>query len=153
MAISGSGLFVANFIDALDTTGTALDFESETDLKIALYPASITPDYDAAAASAAYAAGVYSGTELTGTGYTAGGNVLTTTTWTGSSGVATFDAADTSWTSSTITGARGALVYDNGLTPKAAIVLIDLGTGYSTAAGTLAINFAAGGIFTIDFVP
>lgn len=153
MAISGSGLFTANFVDVFDTTQLAVNLDSETDLKAALYGASITPDYDAAAASAAYAAGVYSGTELTGTGYSAGGIVLTSTTFTASAGVTTFDAADISWTTSTITGARGLLVYVNTLTPKAAIVLVDLGSSYSTAAGTLAVNFSASGIFSIDLVP
>lgn len=153
MAISGSGLFVATIVDVFDATQLAVDLDSDTDLKAALYPATITPDYSAAAASAAYAAGVYSGTELTGTGYTAGGVVLTSTTFTGASGVATFDAADISWTTSTITGARGLLVYVNTLTPKAGIVLVDLGTGYSTSAGTLAIQFSGSGIFAIDLVP
>lgn len=153
MAISGSGLFVANIIDVFDGTQLAIDLDSETNIKAALYPSSITPDYNASAANAAYAAGVYSGTELTGTGYSAGGVTLTSTTLTGSSGVMTFDAADISWTSSTITGARGLLVYDNSLSPKAGIVLVDLGNSYSTTAGTLAIQFSASGIFAIDLVP
>lgn len=153
MSISGSGIFVSTIVDVLDLTGLAVNLDSETDLKIALYPSTITPDYDAAAASAAYAAGVYSGTELTGTGYTAGGATLTTTIFTGASGVATFDAADPSWASSTITGARGALVYVNALTPKAGLVLIDLGSSYSTSAGTLLITFSASGVFAIDLVP
>lgn len=130
-----------------------VDLDSETALKVALYPSTITPDYDAAAASAAYAAGVYSGTELTGTGYTAGGITLTTTTFVGASGVATFDAADVSWTTSTITGARGALVYVNSLTPKAGLVLVDLGSSYSTSAGTLQITWSGSGIWTVDLVP
>ncbi len=153
MAISGSGLFVSTIVDVFDTTQLAVALDSETALKIALYPSSITPDFNAAAADAAYAAGVYSGTELTGTGYTAGGATLTTTTFTGSAGVATFDAADPSWTTSTITGARGALVYVNTLTPKAGLVLIDLGNSYSTSAGTLLIQFAAGGVWNVDLVP
>lgn len=152
MAISGSGLFVATFVDALDTTQLALDLDLDTH-KIALYPSTITPDYDAAVASAAYAAGVFSGTELSGTGYTAGGALLTGTTFTGASGVATFDATDVSWTSSTITGARGALVYADALAGNNAIVLVDLGSSYSTSAGTLLITWSASGIFALDLVP
>ncbi len=152
MAISGSGLFVATLVDALDTTQLALDLDLETH-KVALYPASITPDYDASAANAAYGSGVFSGTELSGTGYTSGGATLTSTTFTGASGVATFDAADTSWTSSTITSARGALIYADALAGNNAIVLVDLGSSYSTSNGTFLISWSASGVFTLDLVP
>ena len=153
MAISGSGLLVANIIDALDATGTAIDLESETNVKLALFQASITPDFDASAANAAYGAGAYASGEVSGTGYTAGGVVLTTTTWTGSSGVATFDTADPSWSSSTLSSVRGALIYMNNLTPKAGIILVDLGTSYATSNGTFLISVAAGGWFSLDLVP
>ncbi len=148
MAITQSGLFVATFVDVLDTTQLAVNLDSDT-LKAALYPSTITPDFNATAANAAYNAGVYSGTELTGTGYTAGGASLASTTFTGSGGVATFDAADVSWASSTITGARGVLIYDNTLAGKNALVLVDLGASYSTSNGTLSITWSASGIFRL----
>ncbi|WP_433364083.1 hypothetical protein [Streptosporangium sp. CA-115845] len=147
MAISSSGLFVANIVDVFDTTQLAIDLDSETNNKVALFTNSVTPDFNAAAASAAYGAGVWNANEVSGTGYTAGGATLTSTTFTGSSGVATFDAADSSWSTSTITGARGALIYANNLTPKAAIALVTLGADYSTSAGTLSITWSASGIF------
>ncbi|OPG13640.1 hypothetical protein [Microbispora sp. GKU 823] len=153
MAINGSGLFVSTIIDIFDDTQLGVDLSSETQLKAALYPGTITPNYDAAAASAAYGAGVFSGTEITGTGYTAGGVTVTSTTVTGSSGVLTFDAADLSWASSTLSGVRGVLIYADGLAGKNAIILVDLGASYSTSNGTLAVTWAAGGIFTLDLVP
>lgn len=145
MSITQSGIFLATFVDIMDTTQLAVNYDTDT-LKAALYASTITPDFSATAANAAYNAGVYSGTELTGTGYTAGGATLASITFTGASAVATFDAADVSWTSSTITGARGVLVYDNTLTGKNALVLVDLGSSYSTSAGTLAITWSASGI-------
>lgn len=148
MAISASGIFVATIVDVLDTTQLALDLDLETH-KVALYTNSVTPDYDASAANAAYGAGVWNANEVSGTGYTAGGATLTSTTFTGSSGIATFDAADVSWTSSTITGARGALIYADALVGNNAIVLVTLGADYSTSSGTLAITWSASGIFRL----
>jgi len=152
MAIS-AGIFVSNIIAALGGTNLDLDLESETDLKVALFTNSVTPDFDASTSSAAYGAGVWASNEVSGTGYTAGGLVITSTTLTGSSGVMTFDSADPSWTSSTITSARGALIYNNALSPKSGIVVADLGADYSTANGTLLVQVASGGWFSVDWVP
>jgi hypothetical protein len=153
MAWSGSGIFVANVGASLGDANLDLDLESETLIKIALFTASVTPNYDAAAASAAYAAGVWNSNEVSGTGYTAGGVVLTTTTLSGSSGVLTFDSADPSWSSSTLSGVRGALIYNNGLTPKSAFMAVDLGTDYATSAGTLLISVSSSGWAQLDLVP
>ena len=49
--------------------------------------------------------------EVSGTGYTAGGVAITTTDLTLASGVLTYDAADASWSSSTIANAMGAVGY------------------------------------------
>jgi len=152
VAITKSGLFVATFVDVFDATQLAVALLADT-IKVALYPSSITPDFDAEAASAAYGGGVYSGTELSGTGYTAGGATLGSKTFTGADGVATFDAADTSWASSTISGARGALVYDDTLSGDPALALIDLGASYSTSSGTLAITWSASGLWYHTLVP
>ena len=152
MAVA-SGLFVNNIIAALGNANLDLDLESETDIKVALFTNSITADFDASTANAAYGAGVFNANEVSGTGYSAGGVVLTTTTLTGSSGVMTFDSADPSWTSSTITNARGALIYNNALSPKSAIVLVNLGADYSTSSGTLLIQVSASGWAQIDLVP
>ncbi|MEU4410741.1 hypothetical protein AB0F88_40075 [Streptosporangium sp. NPDC023963] len=152
MAIS-AGIFVNNIIAALGSANLDIDLESETELKVALFTNSVTPDFDASTANAAYGAGVWNANEVSGTGYTAGGLVITSTTLTGSSGVMTFDSADPSWASSTITNARGALIYNNVLSPKSGIVVANLGADYSTSNGTLLIQVAAGGWFNVDLVP
>lgn len=152
MAITGSGIFVATFIDALDATALAINLDAE-DMKVALFQNSITPDFDASAANAAYGAGAFASGEVSGTGYTAGGATLSTTTFTGSSGVATFDAADTSWASSTITNAKGALIYADALAGDNAIVLVNLGADYSTSNGTFLIQWSGSGIASWDLVP
>lgn len=152
MAVS-SGIFVNNVIASLGTANLDLDLESESDIKVALFTNSVVPDFDASTANASYGAGVWNANEVSGTGYTAGGVVLTTTTLTGSSGVLTFDSADPSWSSSTIANARGALIYNNALTPKSAFVLVNLGADYSTSAGTFLITVSGSGWATIDLVP
>lgn len=149
MAITASGLFVATFVDVLDTTQLALDLDLETH-KVALFTNSITPNFTT---DTAYGASPYDANEVSGTGYTAGGATLTTTTFTGASGTATFDAADTSWSSSTITNAKGALIYADALAGNNAIVLINLGQDYSTSNGTFLIAWSASGIAALDLTP
>lgn len=152
MAWGGSGLFVATWIDILDATQLAVDLSLTTN-KWALFDNTITPDFNASAANSAYGAGVWASGEVSGTGYTAGGAAVASPTLTGSGGVMTFDQADTSWTSSTITNARGALLYADALAGNNAICAVDFGSSYSTSNGTLQITWNASGVFTIDFVP
>jgi hypothetical protein len=152
VAIS-SGIFGSVVAAALGTTNLDLDLESEADIKIALFTNDVTPDFDANLSNAAYGAGVWNDNEVSGSGYTAGGAVLTTTTLTVSSGVLTFDSADPSWSSSTITGARGGLIYNDALSPKSAFMVVDLGNSYSTNNGTLLIQVSADGWAEIDLVP
>ena len=90
-------------------------------------------------------------TEATGTGYTAGGQTLTSVTFTESGHVYTFDAADPSWGSSTIT-ASYALVYDS--TPGSnatnpVVGYIDFGGAQSSSAGAFSVTLNASGIFTV----
>jgi hypothetical protein len=140
-----SGLYGATFRDALMNV-IALDLNAEN-YKVAMYTNTLTPNFDADPSS-------YSTTnEVSGTGYTAGGNTLTSTTLTIASGILTYDAADTSWSSSTISNARGAIIYADALTPKANIVAVSFGADYSTVAGTFTVQWSASGIFAIDYVP
>ncbi|MGS2645859.1 hypothetical protein [Streptosporangium sp. G12] len=148
MAISASGLFVNTFVAALGTSQVALDLDLDTH-KVALYTNSATPDFNASVANAAYGAGAWATNEVSGTGYTAGGATLATATFTGAAGVATFDAADVTWSTSTITAAKGALIYADALAGNNAIVLVNLGADYSTSAGSLVISWSASGIFTL----
>ena len=90
--------------------------------------------------------------EVSGTGYDAGGKSLSSVTLTQSSGTITFDAADVTWTSSTIT-ARAAVVYDDSLTNDPLIAYIDFGADKSSSAGDFVLTFNASGIFTLDLTP
>ena len=149
MAVSGSGLFVVNFIDILDATQLAVDLSLTTN-KWALFTNSITPNYTT---DTAYGVAPYNANEISGTGYTAGGAVTASPTLTGSAGIMTYDQADTSWTTSTITNARCGLLYADALAGNNAICLVDFGADYSTSAGTFTIQWNASGVFTIDLVP
>lgn len=140
-----SGLYSATMRDSLLNV-IALNMDSELG-KVAMYTNTLTPNFDADPSS--YAAT----NEVAGTGYTAGGNLLTTTTLAIAAGILTFDAADSAWAASTITAARGAIVYADYLAPKANIVAVNFGADYSTVAGTFTIQWNALGIYTIDLVP
>jgi len=87
------------------TTGTGNTF------KIALFTSSATMS----ASTTAYA----TTNEVSGTGYTAGGNTLTNVDPTTSGTTALTDFADTTWSSSSIT-ARGALIYNSSTTAGSA---------------------------------
>ena len=105
------------------------DFTTDV-IKIALYTSSATIDNSTTA---------YSDTnEVSGTGYTAGGNTLAPTV-TQIGNYAVLDFADTSWTSASFT-CRGALVYNSSKSNKSIFVL-DFGTNKTVTAGTLTIQF------------
>ena len=99
--------------------------------KIALYTSAATLD----ATTTAYT----SSNEVSGTGYTAGGNTLTNVTPTSSGTTAFTDFADTTWTTATIT-ARGALIYNSSKSNKSVCVL-DFGSDKTSTAGNFTIVF------------
>ena len=105
------------------------DFTTDV-IKIALYTSSATIDNSTTAQSAT--------NEVSGTGYTAGGNTLAPTV-TQIGNYAVLDFADTSWTSASFT-CRGALVYNSSKSNKSIFVL-DFGTNKTVTAGTLTIQF------------
>jgi hypothetical protein len=147
VAVSKSGLFVLTFIDIFDTTQLAIDLDLETH-KLALFTNSITPNFST---DTAYAASPYNANEVSGTGYTSGGTAITTTTVTESpTETLMWDAADTSWTTSTITNARAGLAYADALAGNNAICLINFAADFSTTAGTFLVQWASGGILNID---
>jgi len=94
--------------------------------------------------------------EVTGTGYTAGGNACATPTWTGPSGAGllTFDATDPAqWAQSGAgftNGRRAILYYDTGVDTTSTLVGYsnDFGADVGNVAGTLDITFDAAGIYT-----
>lgn len=90
----------------------------------------------------------------TANGYTAGGATLGSVTWGYSSGTATFDAADTTWTASggSIV-ARRAVIYSDTSTNKLLVASVLLDTTpadvTTTDGNTLTLQWHANGIFTI----
>lgn len=151
MAFPASGLFVATFVDALDTTQLALDLDLETH-KVALFTNSVTgADLTT---DTAYGVGAWASNEVpNGSGYATGGIALTGTTFLHTAGgVVVWDATDPSWATATIT-ARGALYYADALAGNNAIMAQTFGADIVSTGGTFLITLAAGGLFSIDFVP
>ena len=101
--------------------------------KIALYTSSATMS----AATTAYSAT----NEVSGTGYTAGGNTLTRVDPSSSGTTGFTDFADTTWSSASIT-ARGALIYNDTDSDKAVAVL-DFGADKTASGGDFTITFPA----------
>lgn len=81
--------------------------------------------------------------EVTGSGYTAGGQALATIAY-GTSGTTGYIdwSTDPSWPSSTFT-ARGALIYNT--TGNHAIAVIDFGAEYTATNGTFTLTLPAAG--------
>lgn len=133
-----------NFL--LKALNKEVDFDSDT-IKVALLTSSYTPDQDAHD----YFNDV-STYEVTGTGYTAGGITLASKTATYDSGtnVIVLDAADVTWSSSTIT-ARYAVVYDStGTSSTSALIgYVDFGSDQSSTNGNFTITWDSTGIVRI----
>jgi hypothetical protein len=113
------------------TTGTGNTF------KIALYTSSAT----LSASTTAYA----TTNEVSGTGYSAGGNTLTNVDPTTSGTTALTDFADTTWSSASIT-ARGALIYNSSTTAgtaNRAVCALDFGADKTSTSGDFVIQFPA----------
>jgi len=151
MAFPASGLFVQTFMKSFDATQLAVNLVLTTH-KVALYTnaqtgADLTVD-------TAYGVSPWiTGEVAAGGGYTTGGNTLAGTTFAHTSdGVVMWDATDPSWATATIT-ARGALYYADALAGDNALVAQTFGADIVSTAGTFLITLAAGGIFSIDFVP
>lgn len=85
--------------------------------------------------------------EISGTGYTAGGEELASKAVT--QGATTkWDAADVEWTTATFT-AYHAVIYDDTLTNDDLICSIDFGAAKSVTAGTFKIQWHANGIVSL----
>jgi hypothetical protein len=124
-----------------------IDWDTDT-IKVALLTNAYTPDQDAHN----YLDDVVAN-EVSGTGYTAGGNTLANKTNAYNSGtnVIVLDADDTTWSSSTIT-ARYAVIYD--ATPatnatRPLIGYVDFGSDQSSSNGNFTITWDATGIVRI----
>ena len=78
--------------------------------------------------------------EVSGSGYTAKGNALTSVTPTLDSSTAVCDFADTSFTSASFT-ARGCLIFNDSATGDPAVCAIDFGSDKTVTSGTFTIQF------------
>ena len=88
---------------------------------------------------------VYSSSdEVSGSGYSAGGNALTNTGTAKSTVTAYTDFSDTSWTSASFT-ARGCMIYNtdvlSGFTTNRSVCTIDFGGDKTVSSGTFTIQF------------
>ena len=146
MAFSLSGLYVANWIDILDATQLAID-TSLTTHKWALYTNTLSPNFSTDVS--------YSATnEVSGTGYTAGGQVIASPTTTESpTGTLMYDMADEAWSGATISSVRGGILYADALINNNLIVAQTYGADYGVTSGTFTVQFATTGVFTIDLTP
>jgi hypothetical protein len=111
-----------------------MDFSSDTSqtFKIALFTSSAT----LGASTTAYS----TTNEVSGTGYTAGGNTLTISTNPTTSGTTAYlSFSNTTWSTATIT-ARGALIYQSGGS-NPAVAVLDFGGDKTSTAGDFTIQF------------
>jgi hypothetical protein len=119
-----------NGIHAFGTTVARAGTTADT-MYMALYTSSATLDDTTTAYTAT--------NEVSGTGYSAGGQALTTVAPTSSGTTAYLDFNDETWTSSTIT-ARGALIYNSTQSNKSVAVL-DFGADKTSTAGDFTVVF------------
>lgn len=155
MAVTVSGLYVANMIDVFDATQLAIDLSLATH-KIALISNSATPNFSSDVSW-------NSTNEISGTGWASGGVALsaaaagatsTSPTLTESpTGSMMYDMGDISVATTTLTNARAARIYADALAADNLIVLINFGADYSTVAGTFGIVWASTGVFAVDWTP
>jgi len=155
VAFSASGLYVANILDVFDATQLAIDLSLATH-KIALYNNTKTPNFSSDVG--------YSATnEVSGTGWAAGGVALsaaasgggsTSPTFTESpTGSVMYDMADVAVSGTTLTNARGLIIYADALAGDNNIVAVTFGADYSTSNGIFGITWASTGVLAIDITP
>lgn len=152
MAWSNSKIFSAYITDVINRTST---FDANTNaLKAALFDNSITPSQTVASASSAYGAGVWAtGGVSDATGWPAVGRPLANIASGFSSNVYTFDADDTVSANSTttLTNAYGALIYDDTTTAPAdqGMCYNYFGGANSVTSGTFTVVWNASGILAL----
>jgi hypothetical protein len=118
-------VFKTNLLKGVENFNTGTPYV----YKIALYDSTATLNANTL---------VYTTTsEVTGTGYTAGGEVLTPTVPTNNNGVAYLSFANATWTSASFI-ARGALIYNS--TTNAAVAVLNFGSD-KNAVSTFTVEF------------
>ena len=151
MAVTASGLYGLTLEKMMNATALPTNgLESETAVKVLMVTDSEVPNFDTHDFRNDILA------EVTGTAYTAGGVVITSTELTLASGVLTYDAADASWAGSTISNAMAAVGYfgrGGASSADELVFLSDFVTAASSSSGTFTIQWNAAGIFTVDYTP
>lgn len=131
--------------------GTGQTFTGDT-VKVALYNTTPTPNKNDTLANNTYLVGQWvTGNEITGTGYSAGGTQLLSPAHTFGSGTSQMTGANPAWTTATVSGVFGCLVYDSTITVKYAYCWNYFGGTQSVTAGTFTVVWSGSGIlqFTI----
>src|SRR6185312_1142570 len=113
--------------------------------KFALIKHTPTGSYGAAPTANANITG--NSDEVTGTGYTAGGNATTNTGVSASGTTAIDDFGNVSWTSASFS-TDGAMMYDNTVAGKDSIALWDFGGIQTVTAQTFTLSMPASGAAT-----
>ena len=109
--------------------------------KLALYTAGSGAPY--AVSDTVYTSGKANQVGTSGTGYSTGGNTLTSQAVASSTAVASVDFADTEWTSATFTAAYG-VIYNSTTVDSTAdrlVVVLDFGGNKTCTNGTFKITF------------
>jgi hypothetical protein len=123
-----------------------IDFDTDV-IKVMLCTSAYVPDQDAHVYK-----DVSVTSEVTGTGYTAGGATLASKTiaYTAATNIIALDAADVTWAASTIT-ARYAVIYDDSpASSKPLLAYVDFGADQSSNNGNFTITWDANGILKIN---
>ena len=97
--------------------------------------------YDNSASFTAATTAYTSSNEISGTNYTAKGQFLTSVTPTTSSTTALTDFADEVFSNVTISGVRGALIYNEAATSDPSVCVLDFGSDKSASSGDFTIVF------------
>jgi hypothetical protein len=122
-----------------------IDFDTDV-IKVMLCTSAYVPDQDAHVYK-----DVSVTSEVTGTGYTAGGATLASKTigYTAATNIIALDAADVTWAASTIT-ARYAVIYDDSpASSKPLLAYVDFGADQSSNNGNFTITWDANGILKV----
>jgi len=147
--MAASITFYNNWREAI---GRAIDLSSPPTVNVTLHTSTYTPDAEAHVVLADLTNQL-----STANGYTSGGQALSSVTWTQSTTVAIFDAADTVWTASggSIT-ARYAILravgtFNSQVDPLIAYILLDTTPADVTATdgNTFTLQWHANGIFRV----
>jgi hypothetical protein len=159
-----SGIYVNTIIELLKQTTTAGNTTGllNASHKIALHSSALTPGTSPLNWDVAAPVTWVNTSEVSGTGWAAGGPTFTTagmstpTLTVSPTGTLMYDAGDVSVAGTTLSLARGCILYMDPVTATltdAMIVAVCFGADFSTSNGTFGIQWPATGIMTVDLTP